>query len=146
MPTPIVVRPAVPADEAWLLALRQTTMDEHFARLGEVPSADAHRERLRQHYDDIRLILCDDAVVGMVKAYRSEGEWALDQVQIAPPHQGRGLGETAVRLVLEEARADGLPVRLNVLHGNPARRLYERLGFVEVDRSGKAAILLWRPT
>jgi ribosomal protein S18 acetylase RimI-like enzyme len=145
MPEQIVLRPVSEADEPYLLALRQAVMNEHFARLGDVPTEDAHRERLRHHYEDARLIVCDENVVGMVKAYRTEREWLLSQVQIAPPYQGRGLGETVVRLLLETAREDRLPVRLSVLKGNPARRLYERLGFVELERAEHATTLLWRP-
>lgn len=139
------MRPVSPADESYLLALRQRTMDEHFARLDEVPTKDAHLERLRDHYGDIRVIHVDDRPVGMVKAYRGEAEWVLSQVQIAPEHQGKGLGEQVVRLLLADAKRDAVPVTLRVLTGNPARRLYERLGFVEFEGSDRGATLIWRP-
>lgn len=48
-----------------------------------------------------------------------------------PDHQGRGLGTELLRRVLARADARRLPVRLQVLKGNPARRLYRRLGFVD---------------
>jgi len=38
-------------------------------------------------------------------------------------------GAGAVRGLLEECDRDGTSVRLNVLQGSPARRLYERHGF-----------------
>ena len=52
---------------------------------------------------------------------------------MAPEHQGRGIGERALQTVLQAAQADALPVTLKVLKGNPAKRLYERLGFETVD-------------
>jgi ribosomal protein S18 acetylase RimI-like enzyme len=75
------------------------------------------------------VICLDSAPVGLLKAYRTETEWVVVQLQIAPAHQGRGIGERALRTVLLAAQADVLPVTLKVLKGNPARRLYQRLGF-----------------
>jgi GNAT superfamily N-acetyltransferase len=57
----------------------------------------------------------------------------LDTVEIAPEHQGRGLGSAIVHAVLEEARSRDRPVGLQVNRANRARQLYERRGFVEVD-------------
>jgi ribosomal protein S18 acetylase RimI-like enzyme len=42
------------------------------------------------------------------------------------------MGSKLIRSVLAEARAIDLPLSLSVLKANPARRLYERLGFVVV--------------
>jgi GNAT superfamily N-acetyltransferase len=58
------------------------------------------------------------------------GEVKLNRVFLLPPFQNRGIGSRLVRQVLADARSTGLPVRLRVLRVNPARRLYERLGFV----------------
>jgi GNAT superfamily N-acetyltransferase len=57
----------------------------------------------------------------------------LEHFYVAPGLQGRGLGSAVLR-ALECADADGVLVRLNVLQGSAARRLYERHGFtVEVQ-------------
>jgi ribosomal protein S18 acetylase RimI-like enzyme len=69
----------------------------------------------------------------LLKAHRSDTEWRVVQLQIAPALQGRGIGERALRTVLRDADAATLPVTLKVLKGNPARRLYERLGFEVVS-------------
>lgn len=53
----------------------------------------------------------------------------LDTIALLPAYQGQGLGTTLVRRVLHSAAERGLPVRLHVLRVNPARRLYEQLGF-----------------
>ena len=51
------------------------------------------------------------------------------RIYILPEHQSRGIGTHLVSELLAGARAAGLAVRLRVLKGNPARRLYEKLGF-----------------
>ncbi len=49
---------------------------------------------------------------------------------LAPHHQGRGLGSAVLHAVFARTDAQGTTVRLNVLQGSAARRLYERHGFV----------------
>lgn len=68
------------------------------------------------------------------------------EVSIAPELRGRGLGREAVELVVEEASRRQLAgVRLNVFASNgPARRLYERCGFVGEERSdGNILMTKW---
>lgn len=45
---------------------------------------------------------------------------------VAPSDRGRGLGRTLLDAVID--RCDG-DVKLHVEHDNPAKRLYERMGF-----------------
>ncbi|AIO38422.1 acetyltransferase, GNAT family 24 domain protein [Burkholderia cenocepacia] len=44
----------------------------------------------------------------------------------------------------DAARAH-VPVSLAVLHGNPARRLYARVGFTVVSETEASASMIWRP-
>ena len=64
---------------------------------------------------------------------------------IVPSAQGRGLGTALVRLVLDEAAGRGLPVRLSVLANNPARGLYERLGFQVTGGVHPRISMEWSP-
>jgi ribosomal protein S18 acetylase RimI-like enzyme len=70
----------------------------------------------------------------------------LATVALLPEHQGRGIGTDLVNMVLAEGRRHNLPVRLQVLKVNRARKLYERLGFkaygesethVHMERAGR---------
>lgn len=48
--------------------------------------------------------------------------------------RGRGVGTLLLRSLIEEVQAAGYPgISLSVDAANPAKRLYERLGFAEVD-------------
>ena len=53
--------------------------------------------------------------------------WLLLFVAVAPERRGLGIGGALVKLGVETCGGD---VALHVEHDNPARRLYERLGFV----------------
>ena len=47
-------------------------------------------------------------------------------VAVDPDHRGQGLGRALIERALEECEGD---IKLHVEHANPAKRLYERLGF-----------------
>jgi ribosomal protein S18 acetylase RimI-like enzyme len=51
-------------------------------------------------------------------------------ISLVPEARGRGLGAALLRDLQGQAKARGRGVTLSVRQGNPARRLYERLGFV----------------
>jgi GNAT superfamily N-acetyltransferase len=70
---------------------------------------------------------------------------------VAAPWRGRGVGELLVRHSMDEAVRHGFDaLQFNfVFETNPARRLYERLGFVSVGRvpeviEGEAVHIYWR--
>jgi ribosomal protein S18 acetylase RimI-like enzyme len=56
----------------------------------------------------------------------------ISNIEIAPEYQGRGIGTAITNGIIAEARRDGLSVTLRVLKVNPARHLYERLGFIVI--------------
>ncbi len=59
----------------------------------------------------------------------------LARIFLLPESQGHGIGTRLTRAVCESAHRRGLPVVLTILKVNPARRLYERLGFTVVGET-----------
>ena len=54
----------------------------------------------------------------------------IQEIQLLPECQGRGIGTAIMQTVIEQATARGVPVELSVVPANPrAQRFYERLGF-----------------
>ena len=80
----------------------------------------------------MRIVVVGGRDAGMLEVLRSDGEHNLANIRVAPEYRGQGIGTQLIGEVLREARQRGLPVTLRVLKVNPARRLYERLGFVKV--------------
>ncbi|KAB0643316.1 GNAT family N-acetyltransferase [Burkholderia latens] len=143
------LRPASPADLPFLLRLRQITMTEHLQRAGIPTDDESHQRRVAANFEDA-MIVCDgtDAnaePIGMLKVTRAADEWHVHQIQILPSRQGQRIGEAILRDLMTEAARAHVPVTLGVLHGNPARRLYERLGFTVVSETETSASLIWRP-
>ncbi|QNP71368.1 GNAT family N-acetyltransferase [Streptomyces roseirectus] len=134
-------RPATPADLEPLVDIRAIVMRPDLERLGRY---DEHRvrQRLRDAYDPAhtRVIEVDGEIAGCV-ALRpaSDGDW-LEHFYLVPGLHGRGIGGGVLTETL--ARTDRT-VHLNVLQGSPARRLYERHGFV-LDHEDAVDVYLTR--
>jgi GNAT superfamily N-acetyltransferase len=122
------------ADFEPLLALRIDVMREHLERVFRYKASRARRI-FREHFSEpgLRLILIGDETAGCVGFRIGEGEIKSDSFYLARRYQNRGLGAAILKVLLAEADALGLPVRLDVLHGSPAGRFYERHGFVKLD-------------
>ena len=57
----------------------------------------------------------------------------------------QGIGTRLIKDLLRGGDAQGRPVTLDVMHGNPARRLYLRLGFRQNGQDADRKQMIWRP-
>lgn len=130
LPAGVTRRAARPADVQALLALRETTMREHMANSGADTSQGNMLARLLNGYQHADVLERDGRIVGLLKLDRTGADWVVMQIQIAPELQGQGLGRRLLLDYIAQAQAGGHDVTLHVLKANPARGLYERLGFV----------------
>lgn len=125
------IRAASAADVEAAVELRAVVMRPDLERLGRY---DEHRvrQRLRDRFDPAHtwVIEVADTFAGCVALRPAEdGHW-LEHFYLAPHLQGTGIGSGVLCELLERCDRSGLLVRLNVLRGSSARRLYERHGFV----------------
>ncbi len=88
-----------------------------------------------QHYSmayphaDNQIILAASEPVGRLIVDRAAASWTLVDISLLPAHLGCGIGTLVLRDLLREALGSRKPVQLHVVQTNPAKRLYERLGF-----------------
>jgi ribosomal protein S18 acetylase RimI-like enzyme len=99
---------------------------------------DAQDSYYREHYDGATfdVIEVDGEPVGRLYVARWAEEIRIMDIALLPEHRGAGVGTQLLRALLEEGRAAGKRVSIHVEHENPARQLYERLGFVQTAESG----------
>ncbi|MFJ6616599.1 GNAT family N-acetyltransferase [Kitasatospora sp. NPDC091335] len=128
------LRPATADDLEPVTALKARVMRADLERLGRWDQ-DRSRERVRKSFSvrHTSVLLVDGAFAGCVTVRPDEqGGRHLELFYLAPHLQGRGLGSAVLRHLLADADAAGDPVRLVVLRGSAAQRLYERHGFAVV--------------
>jgi GNAT superfamily N-acetyltransferase len=91
----------------------------------------AQETSFRQEWNpaQVLIIVLDGTDVGWVQTIREDDELFVAQMFVDRPFQRRGIGTEVMKRLISEATAFNLAVRLNVVRINPARRLYERLGF-----------------
>ena len=126
------------------MQLRHLTMDPHLRAAGIEMSEQEHLRRVRLRFECAQLVLVADKPGGLLKLARDGRQWILIQLQIVPELQGCGLGARLLQQVIAEATEAGASIALDVLKSNPARRLYERFGFV-VAREGVHSFDMRRP-
>ena len=134
-------RPADGTDGDFLYRLYASTRAEEVAAFGWTAEMQESFLRMQfrarqQSYDAMypesasAILLSDGAAAGAAIVWRGADEIRLLDIALLPEFRQRGLGALWINRLIGEARAAGLPLRLNVVRGNPAGRLYERLGFV----------------
>lgn len=144
-PQSLALQAATEGDLPFLLALRKATMTEHLARV-DAPRDDAHHlARIRYHFDDAQIVWLHGRPAGLFKTFRDPAGWRVVQIQIDPAFQGQGLGRRLLAGLLRQADDEGAPVTLSVLKGNPARRLYESLGFIPVEETDLEIEMRYEP-
>ena len=128
-PMPIEFRPALDHDfeycrRLYFVEMRWIIEELHFDRTAQESS-------FRQQWNprQVRVIALDGTDVGWLQAITQDDELFVAQMFVDGPFQRRGIGTEVMKRLIGEANEFNLAVRLNVVRINPARRLYERLGF-----------------
>ena len=86
--------------------------------------------------EDVQVICADGCGVGWLQAIETPFEIILQQFFVLPEHQRAGIGTEVLATLLAHWKPTAKPIVLTVLKNNPARRLYERFGFVVVGEVG----------
>ncbi|MFJ3903207.1 GNAT family N-acetyltransferase [Streptomyces sp. NPDC090025] len=126
------LRPARPEDVTAVAELKAVVMRDDLTRLGRYDEVRV-RQRLRDEFrpEHTWLIELAGGFAGSVAfgPHPPAAGHHLEHFYLAREAQGRGLGTAVLRGLLDRADAERVPVRLTVLRGSAARRLYERMGF-----------------
>jgi ribosomal protein S18 acetylase RimI-like enzyme len=135
-PRGIELRAARQEDAGFLYGLLKATMQEYVAQIWGWDE-EWQRACFQERFDPSRewIVVLEGEAIGVLAIRERKHELFLAKISILPEYQGQGLGTQLIRAVLARAFGCGLPVTLRVLKGNPARGLYERLGFVAVGET-----------
>jgi len=83
--------------------------------------------------------------IGRLYIDRGEDDIRITDIALLPEWRGHGIGRMLMEEILAEGRNTGKRVTIYVEHDNPARGLYDRLGFRHVDTNGVYHFMEWRP-
>jgi ribosomal protein S18 acetylase RimI-like enzyme len=141
------LRPARPPDYFFALALYLDSAKRHLSKIGRW---DRRRltTRFRRGYKQmqVQVICVEDQRIGWMQVAEGVGRLHLHQLHLAADFRRRGIGTRLLKDLLRRADSIGKPLTLEVMHGNPAKRLYARFGFKATGRDADKAQMIWRPT
>ena len=83
-----------------------------------------------------QIIWIESTRVGRLLVHRSNSAMQLIDIAILAGYRGQGIGSLVLEGLCEEARRGSMLLCLSVRYGNPAERLYERVGFVRTGGDG----------
>jgi len=97
----------------------------------------AFHEAWMEHRRDTQVIEVSGLLVGVVDVEWSEDDLYLARIEVSPELQNLGLGAAIIEGLIDLGARRERALTLDVFGVNPARRLYERLGFQQIGVSGQ---------
>lgn len=86
--------------------------------------------------DNVSMVVINGRRVGYLSLKRDDQGLYIENIQLSPSLHGCGIGTDILKHLLD--RYDQDVIRLTTFSDNPARRLYERLGFTITESEGGA--------
>ena len=140
LPPGIELRPCQPGDRDFLLSVYDSTRADELALVPWTQTEKAafvasqfYAQDLAYHqaYPDaqFRLVVADGQRIGRLYLDRIDDELRVIEIALLAEHRGRGIGSGLMASIAALADREGRSVTLHVEPWNPAKRLYERLGF-----------------
>ena len=151
----IAYRPMTDDDLPFVADLYASTRAEEVAATGwppEIQSAflsqqhEAQHRHYRSTYKAAEWLIIEQDRRPIGRLYLTDWEDSLRIVDISlvPASRNAGIGAAIMSDIIEAARGRSTPVSIHVEKNNPARGLYERLGFTVVADRGVYDLLEWR--
>jgi ribosomal protein S18 acetylase RimI-like enzyme len=146
------LRPATDADREFLLAVYGAVREAELSQVQWPEGAkeafvaqqfDAQDRYYREYYANATfdVIEVDGRPAGRLYVDRWPAEIRIVDIALAAEFRGGGVGTALLRELIAEAETSGRSLTIHVEQGNPARRLYERLGFVPVAERGHNTLM-----
>jgi ribosomal protein S18 acetylase RimI-like enzyme len=135
------LRPAITEDTPFCLRVYASTRADEMALVNwSIEQKDAfllmqfraQTEHYRLHYPtaEYQIIELGRTPIGRLITDRRPDEILLMDIALLPQYRRAGIGSQLLKDLMNEAEKKGVPLVLHVEFFNPAKHLYERLGFV----------------
>ena len=149
-------RPETPGDLPFLRHLYGTTREEEMRRAPWPEEQtriflDHQFHAQHVHYVDaypecaFLVIEMGGEAIGRLYVDRGPADIEIVDIALLPHYRGKGIGRVLLQEILDEGARSNKSVTIYVESFNPARHLYDRLGFQHVDDNGVYHRLVWSP-
>jgi ribosomal protein S18 acetylase RimI-like enzyme len=149
----ISLRKATQSDIPFMISLYASTRTEELAmtnfseqeKLSFIEQQfNAQYAHYNQHYcsDFFNIVELDGEAVGRFFVDYWKSEIRIVDIVLAPKQRNTGLGSYLFQTLFQQAKEMAKPVTIHVEHNNPAKRLYERLGFTLKTQTNEVYLLM----
>jgi ribosomal protein S18 acetylase RimI-like enzyme len=149
------LRPVTDDDRAFLVELYGSVREGELAAVGwdeatmhafieQQFTAQDHHYRANYPGATLDVVEVDGSPAGRLYVHRGPSEVRIMDIALLPAFRGRGIGTELLRALIDEGEATGRKLSIHVEMNNPARTLYERLGFRPAGEHG-VYVLMERP-
>lgn len=153
---PLLFRPASREDDSFLFELYASARQEEvmswgwsieqqnsFLRMQWLAQQSSHSAQYPSATRTI--VILDQNPIGQYTVNYTSTNLHLIDISILPLFRNNGIGTSIIKHLQQESILRYIPISLNVMQGNPASRLYERLGFVYTDATDLYKAMKWLP-
>jgi len=108
---------------------------------------DAQRRSYRASFPDAldRIVRREDISIGRLLTKQDGTSMRLIDIALIEEQRQQGIGTYLLHNLLQECQTQGSTLQLHVARGNPAMRLYQRLGFAETRGDQMYIEMEWKP-
>jgi GNAT superfamily N-acetyltransferase len=141
------LRPVENSDDEFIFLVTRETLGKYVDEIWDW--RDDQQQRLQDEWlarTLVQIVELEHERIGYLAIEEHADHILVNRIALLPPWQGRGIGTALMRTIIENAEQREVPVRLNVFLSNPARGLYERLGFRTTSVEPPRIFMEWRPT
>jgi ribosomal protein S18 acetylase RimI-like enzyme len=138
---PVALRPAIDCDFDYCRRLYFGEMEWIIEKLNLDRAAQEVGFKGQWNPGQVRIIVLDGVDIGWLQTVTQDDDFFIAQLFVDRPFQRRGIGTELMKRLIEQAERARQAVLLSVVKINPARRLYERLGFRVTHEDGLKAYM-----
>lgn len=139
------LRPASKDETDELYAIHRAAMEDYVAQTWGSWDDAWQRDYFTKHWPDVRLAIeASGELAGFLDLDEQGESIHVANIELRPASQRHGIGSAILKAVQQRAEIKALPVTLQVLKVNPARALYERLGFEHTGETETHHLMAWR--
>lgn len=123
-------------DVSFILELKELGMKWYIEKIYgwniEIQKEKTKRE-IEKFIDTMKIIVVDNQDIGVTNFFEDEGKYHVGLIIVHPDYQGKGIATKIINDYIDIAKKEQKEILIKTYKYNPAKKLYEKLGFKQYD-------------
>lgn len=119
-------------DLGFILKLKELGMKWYIEKIygwDENVQREKTKREIDKFIDKMKIIVIDNKEIGVTNFFEDEGKYHVGLIIVHPDYQGKGLATKIINDYIDIARKEQKEILIKTYKYNPAKKLYEKLGF-----------------